>query len=136
MFKCYKVEENKFTYLGCEVMKHPNGNISLNQNAYITKLDEVNIPAGRNSWKVAETERKIIRKVVGELLWVSLMTRPDLSFEVNRLSGNILQATVKDLKDAKLLIKKAKAELVELNFTKVGDIKDLEIKIYTDARCK
>ena len=74
-----------------------------------------------------------IRKVVGELLWISLMTRPDLSFEVNRLSGNIMQATIKDLKEAKLLIKKAKAELVELNFTKIGDRKDLEIKIYTDA---
>ena len=37
------------------------------------------------------------------------------------------------MKDAKLLIKKAKAELVELNFPKVGDSKDLEIKIYTDA---
>ena len=89
MFKFSKVEENKFKYLGCEVVKHLNGDISLNQNAYIEKLDEVDIPSGRNSWKVSEAERKIIRKVVGELLWISLMTRPDLSFEVNRLSGLI-----------------------------------------------
>jgi hypothetical protein len=32
---------------------------------------------------VGKKERKEIRRVVGELLWVSLMTRPDLSYEVN-----------------------------------------------------
>ena len=133
MFQFSKVEQNKFKYLGCEVEKQPNGDISLNQDEYIQKLDEVHIPEGRNSWTVNEAERKIIRKVVGELLWVSLMTRPDLSFEVNRLSGNILNATVKDLKDAKLLVKRAKAEPVKLNFTTIGEVDDLEIKIYTDA---
>ena len=57
----------------------------------------------------------------------------DLSFEVNRLSGNILNATLKDLKDAKILVEKAKSNPVTLNFTKLGNKEDLEIKIYTDA---
>ena len=133
MFKFSKVEWKKFKYLGCQVEKLENGDISLNQNDYITNLDDVDIPAGRNSWKVNENERKIIRKVVGELLWVSLMTRPDLSFEVNRLSGNILDATIRDLKDAKLLVEKAKSNPVRLNFTKLGNREDLEVRIYTDA---
>ena len=128
-----KVEWNKFKYLGCEVTKLDNGDISLNQNKYIQKLEEVHLPSGRNSWKVNEAERKTIRKVVGELLWVSLMTRPDLSFEVNRLSANITVATIRDLKDAKLLIEKAKANPLKLNFTKLGAKEDLEIKLYTDA---
>ena len=37
-----------------------------------------------------EEERKIVRKVVGEILWVSLMTRPDLAFETTTT------ATIKD----------------------------------------
>ena len=133
MFQFSKVEHNSFKYLGCEVQKEKNGDISLNQNDYIQKLEVINIPEGRNSFKVNETGRKAIRKVVGELLWVSLMTRPDLSYEVNRLSGNILNATLKDMKDAKLLIEKAKADPVKVNFTKIGEEKDLEIKVYTDA---
>jgi hypothetical protein len=65
------------------VQKRTNGDISLNQNDYIQKLEDVSIPEGSNSCTVDESGRKAIRKVVGELLWVSLMTRPDLSFEVN-----------------------------------------------------
>ena len=87
MFQFSKIEWHKFKYLGCQIEKLENGDISLNQNDYIQKLDTVEIPSGRNAWKVSESERKSIRKVVGELLWVSLMTRPDLSFEVNKLFG-------------------------------------------------
>ena len=133
LFKFSKVEYSKFKYLGCEVKKQTNGDISLNQNDYIQKLEVIAIPEGRNSNEVNENGRKAIRKVVGELLWVSLMTRPDLSYEVNRLSGNILNATIRDMKDAKLLIEKAKADPVEVNFTKIGDGKDLELTVYTDA---
>ena len=61
------------------------------------------------------------------------MTRPDLSFEVNRLSGNVRNATIKDLMDAKLLVEKARSNPVKLNFTKLGNKEDLEVKIYTDA---
>ena len=74
---------------------------------YIQNLKEVDLPTGRNSWKVNETERKTIRK--------------DLSFEVNRLSGNVCNATIKDLKDAKLLVEKARSNPVKLNFTKLGN---------------
>ena len=133
LFKFSKVENKKFKYLGCEVEKLENGNITLNQNDYIEKIAEVDLPSRRNSSKVEETERRIIRRVVGELLWVSLMTRPDLSFEVNSLSSNILTATVKELKDAKRLVEKAKLEPVTLTFTRIGNKEDLRIKLYTDA---
>ena len=96
-------------------------------------MEEVILPAGRNSWKVSEDEKKEIRRVVGELLWVSLMTRPDLSFEVNRLSSNITGATLKDLKDAKRLVEKAKAEPVTLRFGRLGPKENLRIRLYTDA---
>ena len=71
--------------------------------------------------------------MVGELLWVSLMNRPDLSFDVNRLSSNITTATVKDVKDAKRLVEKAKLEPIVLNFTRLGPIEDLRIRLYCDA---
>ena len=127
------MERKKFKYLGCEVEKLNNGDITLNQNDYIEKIKEVEIPSGKNSHKLNETERKIIRRVVGELLWVSLMTRPDLSFEVNKLSSDIMNATIKELKDAKRLVEKAKLEPIVLNFTKLGHKDNLRIKLFTDA---
>ena len=133
LFKFSKIENRKFKYLGCEIEKGSEGDIFLNQTEYINNVEEVILPAGRNSWKVSEDEKKEIRRVVGELLWVSLMTRPDLSFEVNRLSSNITGATLKDLKDAKRLVEKAKAEPVTLRFGRLGPKENLRIRLYTDA---
>ena len=133
VFKFSKVEKDKFKYLGCEVEKVENGDIILTQNEYIQNVQEVAVPERNNSSKVTEIERKEIRRVVGALLWVSLMTRPDLSFEVNRLSTNIANATVKELKDAQRLIEKAKTEPVTLRMTRLGPLKDLKIQLYTDA---
>ena len=119
LFHFSKVEIDKFKYLGCEIEKLENGDITLNQKEYIKKIEEVECPAKRNSCNVNENERKEIRRIVGELLWVSLMTRPDLSFQVNKLSTNISNATIRELKDAKRLVEKAKLEPITLNFTKL-----------------
>ena len=132
-FKFSKIEVKKFKYLGCEIQQMTNGDISLNQNDYTQKLSDVIIPEGRRTDMVDEGGKNTIRKAVGELLWISLMTRPDLSFEVNQLSGNITNATIKDMKDARRLVEKAKANPVTVNFTQVGPQKDLKIRLFTDA---
>ena len=133
IFKFSKVEENKFKYLGCHIEKHSNGDISLNQDEYLKNIQDVDTPARRNTSQVKESERKTIRRVVGELLWVSLMTRPDLSFDVNHLSSNISTATIKDLKDAKRLVDKAKTQPVTLTFTRLGPVGKMRIRTYCDA---
>ena len=119
--------------MGCKIEKHVDGSISLNQDEYLQNIEDVDCPARRNNSPVKEGERKIIRRVVGELLWVSLMTRPDLSFEVNQLSSNISTARIKDLKDAQRLVEKAKYEPITLTFRKLGPIEQMSIKTYCDA---
>ena len=132
-FKFSKLEERKFKYLGCEIEQLPTGDITLNQEEFIKNIKEVDLPTKMNTAKVNEVERREIRRVVGELLWVSMMTRPDLCFEVNRLSTTISHSTVKDLKDAKRLVEKAKTEPISVSFTKLGSKKDLRVKLYCDA---
>ena len=88
-FKFSKIERKKFKYLGCQIEKLPSGDIFLNQNEYIQNIKDVVVPSKRNNQRVNESEKKEIRRVVGELLWVSMMTRPDLSFDVNQLSSKI-----------------------------------------------
>ena len=112
-FKFSKIEKQKFKYLGCEIEKLASGDISLNQNEYIQNIKEVIVPAKRNSCKVNNAERKEIRRVVGELLWVTQMTRPDLSFDVNHLSTKISDATIRELKDARRLVEKAYKSIFE-----------------------
>ena len=132
-FKFSKLESDKFKYLGCELETLSNGDISLNQNDYIDKIEDVFCPQKLNSTLANENEQRTIRRVVGELLWVTLMTRPDLSFAVNYLSSKITTATIKELKDAKNLVEKAKREPVKLKFTRLGPLESLKIKLYTDA---
>ena len=106
-FRFSKIERKTFKYLFCEIQKLPTGDISLNQNEYIQNIKDVVIPSGRNSYKVSESERRDIRRVVGEL-----------SFEINQLSTKITNATIKDLKDAQRLVFKAKLDPIVLNFKK------------------
>ena len=73
------------------------------------------------------------KKEKRELLWVSLMTRPDISFEVNRLSTIILTATIRDLKDARRLVDRVKSEPITLCLTRLGPREDLRIRIFCDA---
>ena len=47
IFKFSKVEKKKFKYVGCEIEKLNNGDIALNQNEYIEKIKEVDIPPRR-----------------------------------------------------------------------------------------
>ena len=121
-FKFSKLEKRKFTYLGCEIEKLKNGDISLNQNEYIRKIREVVVPARSNTCRVSEYEKREIRRVVGELLWVSRMTRPDLAFDVNQLSAKISNATIRELKDASWLVKNEK----KTNF--LSSLLNLEMK--------
>ena len=51
------------------------------------ELEEIEAPNGDDSDKLSNQEIRSVRKKIGELLWISLMTQPDISFEVNVLSS-------------------------------------------------
>ena len=61
------------------------------------------------------------------------MTRPDLAFDINRISTEVPNATVETVKVMNSIIKKAKHKKEILTFTKLGDISELIVKVYTDA---
>ena len=42
---------------------------------------------------------KKFEEKIGKLLWISLMTRPDLSFSVNVLSSEVARGTIATMKD-------------------------------------
>ena len=74
-----------------------------------------------------------MRGKIGELLWVSLMTRPDISFDVNILSSEVATGTGATVKSVNKIIRKAKSSRSILKYSKLGDISDLSVKVYADA---
>jgi hypothetical protein len=133
MFKFSKVEKNSFKYCGCNITVRVDGKIELDQNDYIEKLEELDVSDGADTQELTKQEIKAVRGKIGELLWISLMTRPDLSFDVNILSSEVARGTIATLKAVNRIVKKAKCCKNVLRFSKLGDLSDISVKVYADA---
>ena len=133
MFTFSKFEENKFKYCGCNITVADDGTITLDQNDYIEKLDELFVEKIDESTELSKEEIKLVRGKIGELLWISLMTRPDISFDVNILSSEVANGTIATVKAVNKIVRKAKSSQNILKFNRLGDFSDLSVKVYADA---
>ena len=73
----------------------------------------------------------ILRSKIGQLLWVSNQTRPDISFDTSNLAVNINNATTKDIITLNKVVSKLKRELYILKFSQLDN--PIKIVVYTDA---
>ena len=127
-FKLSKVETKSFKYCGCNVVIRESGIIELDQNDYIDTLELMEELDGEDDRELNTREKKQVRGKIGELLWISLLTRPDLSFDVNLLSSQVSNGTVLTAKNINKLLKKAKKSRNILRFSKLGDLSQLRVK--------
>ena len=88
---------------------------------------------GDDDRELTPKEKTDARGKVGALLWISLVTRPDISFDVNALSSEVSKGTVKTVKEINRVISNAKVRKNKLKFVKLGDIYKLCVKVYADA---
>ena len=133
MFQFSKIEEHSFKYCGCNITSKQDGTIELDQNDYIDSLDELEVPSGDDKEELSKEEIKSVRRKIGELLWVSLMTRPDVSFDVNVLSSEVSKGTISTVKAINRVVRRAKNTKNVLRFTKLGNMSDLSVRVYADA---
>ena len=133
MFQFSKIEENAFKYCGCNIQTKENGSVELDQNDYIEKLEEMEIPDGDDCVELSKLEIKSVRGKIGELLWISLMTRPDISFDVNVLSSEVASGTIATAKAVNRVVKKAKSCNNVLRFSRLGNLSEISVKVYADT---
>ena len=91
------------------------------------------IPAGDDSDELSKEEIKTVRGKIGELLWITLMTRPDISFDVNVLSSEVAKGTIATAKAVNRVVTKAKSSTNVLNFSRLGKLSDISVRVYADA---
>ena len=133
-FVISKIEENNFKYCGCQIEVNPDGSFHVDQNEYVEAIKHIPDVEGPIDRILNEREKKDARAKIGEILWLSLMTRPDLSYDVNLLSSQISRATVATIIELnKLVTKVKKCKQNYLRFTKLGNISELTVKVYADA---
>ena len=84
--------------------------------------------------KIAVTEEKksFYRGAIGQLNWVTGISRPDISFAVWEASTKVNSATVADLLRINETIKKLMSTPSYIKFPKL-DFRSLNIKVFTDA---
>ena len=91
------------------------------------------VPLGDDGDELSKHEIKSVRGKIGELLWISLMTRPDISYEVNVLSSEVAKGTISTVKAINRIVKKTKSSKNVLRFSRLGDLSEISVRVYADA---
>ena len=92
-FSAGKVEEKCFDYIGFKVIQDSDSICSLQ------KLDNkiINTKRANMKYVVNSSDRTAFRQLVGQLNWEVQGSRPDMAFEMIRLSTTSKEGTVGDL---------------------------------------
>ena len=124
---------SSFVYIGISLKQLSDCNILVNQKSFTDSIRYLEIPKDRkNTEPVTEAERTQLRAVIGQLNWISGVSRPDLSFDVCQLSSNVKHAKVSDMIYANKVIKRAQMEPLSVSIPSL-DLNKVYITTYADA---
>ena len=105
VFTASKEELQTFKYLGLNISQ-TNHDIFMHQKVYIEEIEVVEIDKpNQKDRKLLPHETQQLRRVAGQLNWVSTQTRPDVAHAASVVSSSIKDATVRDLVTANKFIK-------------------------------
>ena len=132
-FLISKEETETFKYLGLQIMQNKD-EIKIHQKDYIGEIQKIEVDnPSQKDRKLSTQETQQLRRVAGQLNWVSTQTRPDMAYAASIVSGSIKDATVRDLISANKYIKMLQSTDVVLSFPKIADIEHSELICYSDA---
>ena len=118
-------EEALVPYVGVEILKNKQGSYSIGQQAYTQELVRAHnmqdahhtaLPVPRERLDQAETnlsetegdfsdeELRFGQRVVGELLWLAMKSRPDLLFVINHMASLVSRRPVYVTRVGKLVL--------------------------------
>ena len=124
-----------FTYLGLNIKQNADFSIDVDQTSYTHSINT--IPLDKNRVKntsaiLSDQERSQFRQLIGQLNWVTNMTRPEFCFEVCYASTVVNSATISDIIKLNKVVKQMKSEKSHIKFPSL-ETQSLNIKTYTDA---
>ena len=117
-FLISKEETETFKYLGLKITQNKD-EIQIHQKGYIGEIQKIKVddPCQKDR-KLAPRETQQLRRVAGQLNWVSMQTRPDMAYAASIVSGSIKDATVRDIITANKFMKMLQSKDLVLSFPK------------------
>ena len=133
-FKVGSENEEKFHYIGINI-KQFRDYIVISQNDYTQNLEPIalsTINTSSTHRTLVDVEKTILRGALGQLNWLSGITRPEISFTVSEISSRISSATVADILTINKTIKFVKSSPGYITIPKL-DLPSLSIAAYSDS---
>ena len=133
MFKIGDESGGSFKYVGLSISQNKDG-IRINQNDYVSKIEPIKISEKRHPDSELSVEEKgELKRLAGQMVWVSSRTRPDIAYETCIMSNQGSQPTVKMIRNANKAVDKMKKKNISIMYRNVGPPEEIKIKVYSDA---
>ena len=133
-FKISKREIHNFRFTGVDVSGMNDGNVIIFQESYSKALQKINVDINDDPNRpLTRSEFKSYRGLVGQLTWLSEMTRPDLSYDTLDLASYNKDATIKNLRMINKIVDKAKKIQGSVRYSRIGEFSDLKILAISDG---
>ena len=95
----------------------------MHQRKYMEEIEIVEIDKPNQKDRILlPHETQQLRRVAGQLNWVSTQTRPDMAYVTSVVNSSIKDATVRDLVTANKFIKLLKCNELVLSFPQINDL--------------
>ena len=136
MFTGGSKEDADFVHVGW-YMKQSKHSVTVSQDSHTKKVENTDIGAynKRDGEQMLKGEEQShLRKLVGNIDWRVMNTRPDLCFDAMERACNFDKARVKDIKRAGRILSKAKNRGLELRYNSLGDAKEFVLMVCIDGR--
>ena len=134
-FKIGSENTEFFIYLGLNIKQNTDYSIDIDQNNYINGIQPIPLTSERvkcSKEPLTDSERSQYRQLIGQLNWVTNMTRPEFSFETCYARTTVNSATVSDVIKLNKVLRQIKSTESHIKFPSL-DIKSISVKTYTDA---
>ena len=135
IFKISKSAQGCFPYLGLNVIQ-TRDSVLIDQCKYVDESKKIVLEAGKQlkkDEKLNEKEKKELRRVSGQLIWLTSNTRPDSAFDSCWVSNYGKDPTVKNILAANKAIDKVKKNQVRIVFPDLGNPQYWEVFVYSDV---
>ena len=124
-----------FKYVGINIEQKEDKSIQIHQSSYAESINTIPLCKEQSTnphRQLNENEKHELRSALGQLNWLSNISRPEISFQVSFLSSNISGATINDIKHINKVIKYVKDNKQCIYFPSL-DVPTTKVVMYSDA---